>query len=210
MSRKSKKLQDKVRKGYTEARISEKMLLRQIKKIQKSERRLLLEIRTLIDENQIKEARILAMNIIDSRKTIQKLGKMRLTIRNIQMQFKEAQTALIKGETVENLVNALGYANRLVNADSIDEAFLHLETETETLSNNLEEADNLLEDLGDFTDPLANEEEFVDTILVELGKIPSKKVNAKIDEILKIDSLLPKVPETTAEKDKEFEVESLK
>ena len=195
MSRKAKKLQKKVQKGYTEARISEKLLFRQIKKIQKSEIKLLREIRNLIDDNQIDEARLLASNIISSRKTIQKLGKMRFTLRSIQMQFKEAQTALIKGETVENLANALGYANRLINADSIDEAFIHLETEVETLSDNLDQSDNLLEELSDFNDPLSNEDEFVDNILVELGKISKKQLNSKIEEIIKIDSLLPKVPE---------------
>ncbi|MHA2362895.1 MAG: Snf7 family protein [Candidatus Hodarchaeales archaeon] len=195
MSRQNRKIQSQISKSLVNARISEKKILRYIKKIQKNESKLLREVRVLIDENRIKEARLMAVNIIDSRKIVQKLGKMRFFLRTIQYQFKEAQSALLQGETVESLVKVLGRTNKALSAESFDEAFIYLETEYETLSMNLEDSEQMLEDpLDDFEDPLDEEEEFVDNIIIEIGKVPKTKVNTKIQELIKIDSLLPKVP----------------
>ena len=72
MGKKNKRIAGEISKSLVNARLNEKKIQRQIRRIQKSETKLLKEVRILIDEGKLSEARLMAINVIDSRKLIQR------------------------------------------------------------------------------------------------------------------------------------------
>lgn len=186
------KLGKQIAKGTLDSRLKERNIKRTIRKMQKSERGLLLEVRKLLENNQKDQATILAQNIITSRKTIQQLGRLQFYVKSIQSFYRQAQLALIKGETIDTIARSLTAVNRILSIESFDQTLDAIETELETLDISLDQATEILED---FSDPLVNTDVYIDNIINELENAEPEQIQSKISDIVSTENILPKIPE---------------
>jgi hypothetical protein len=198
----SKKNSHEVRQGLLKSRLTEKQIDRSLKKMQRSEKKLLLEIKHLLDSNNEQEARLLTKELLSSRKTIKELGKMKFYMRGIQHFFKSAQVQLLKGETLDTIAKSLIKVNQIMSTESLDKTFIALESEFEELNINMEQANESLELLNEPND----EEDFVEDIISELKSVTKEKAPTKINELVSLSKILPPIPKFDNEtEDEDFE-----
>lgn len=200
----TKSTESRVKKGLLDVRMTERKLMQSIKKIQRNERKLLLEVRKLLDEGSPDEARLLAHNLVESRQTVKKLGRVRAFLHVLEGYFKEAHMALIRGEAVEELAEVLARTNDLVSVEDLERTFVAMEVELENLTLNMEGTQELLEDVGDMGDPLEEDEDtFVTSLITELQQTKKEDISRKVTEMVQIDHLLPRVPKAVDEEEEE-------
>ena len=123
---------------------------------------------------------------------------MKFYVRGIQFFFKNAQVALIKGETLETIAKTLTKVNKMLSLDSLDKTFVAIESELTTLDINLEQN---IESFDAIEDPIDHEDEYVDQIVSELQHVEKDKTSHKIHELLSIDKLMPPIPKFSAEEE---------
>ena len=201
----SKKISREITQGLLKSRMTEKQVDRSIKKLQKSQKKLLLEIKGMIDSHNIEEARLLARELVYSRSSIKQLGKLKFYVRGIQFFFKNAQTQMLKGETLDNIAEVLTKVNRIMSVETLDQTFMAIENEMEGLNLNLEEASEALE----FLDEPIDEDEFVDEIITELQSVKKEDAIPKINELVSLKKLLPAIPKFDAELRQDDDAEEL-
>ncbi len=202
----SKKMSKEITQGLLKSRLTEKKVDRSILKMQKSQKKLLFEIKNLIDSNNDDQARLLAGEIAQSRKAIKKLGKLKFYVRGINFFFKDAQLHMIKGESLENIAKALIKVNKIMSIDSLDETFMAIENEMEELNLNLEQADQTLEVLDDPID----EDEYVDNVIKELSSVKKDEIIPKINDLVNLNKLIPPIPKFDKEMKEEDDFDELK
>lgn len=186
----SKKISNDIRKGLLQSRMSERKVDKAIKKMNKSEKKLLLEVKELLDSNNEEEARLLVKELVQSRSHIKNLVKLKFYARGIEFFFKNAQTQLIKGEAMDDIARVLTKVNRLLSMDDLNQTFFAIEQESEELNLNLEQA---AESLSSLDDPIDEDEE-VDQIISELSATSHEQIIPKINELVDINKLIPSVP----------------
>ena len=190
----SKKLGKYIAKGSLDLRLKERNITRPIKKIQKSEKKLLLEIKSLIDSGvNNEEIKPVCKNIIDSRMSIQKLKRLQYYVKAIQSYYRKAQLLLLSGETIVEMEKSIQKVNKIMTTESMDETFIAMENESGELNLNLEQVTALLDDL-DFVDPLQDEDSYVNKIIQTLEQTEPKNIEITINEIVATDNLLPEIP----------------
>lgn len=186
----SKKIAKEIRQGLLQSRMSERKVDRSIKKINRAQKKLLFEVKQLLDSNNDNEARLLVKELAQSQKTIKNMVRMKFYCRGVNYFFKNAQTQMIKGEAMEDIAEVLVKVNRIMSVEDLDQAFLALENESEELNLNLEQATESLETLDEPID----DDEYVDNIIKELQGTEQEKVVPKINEIVDLNKLIPSVP----------------
>ncbi len=201
----SKKVSREITQGLLKSRMTERQVDRSIKKMQQSQKKLLYEIKSLIDSNNEAEARVLLKELVQSRNSMKQLGKLKFYARGIGFFFKNARVQLIKGEALDNIAEVLTKVNSIMSAESLDQMLFAMDNEMETLNLNLEQANETLEDLDEPID----EDEYVDEIIHELGSVKNEQVAPKINEIVDINKLLPSIPKFDAELQDDDDLEEL-
>lgn len=186
----SKKISKEIAQGIITSRMTEKKVDRSIRSLQKSQKKLLYEIKGLLDSNNADDARLLAVELAQSRTSIKQLGKLKFYCRGIQFFFKNAQMQMIKGETMDQIAHVLTKVNKMMSIESLDRTFLAVEDQMETLNLNLEQTDDALESLDE---PIDNDE-YADQVLSELKSVKPDEVSTKINELVSISKLLPSIP----------------
>ena len=186
----SKKLRLQITQGLVKSRMAEKKVDMSIKKMQQSQRKLLYEIKNLLDSNNDDDALLLAKELAQSRSSIKQLGKMKFYFRGIQFFFKNAQSNMVKGESMDEIAHVLTRVNNLMSAENLDQTFMAVENEMESLDLNMEQVDYSLESLDE---PL-DEDEYADQIINELKTTNSESIGPKINEMVNLTKLLPSIP----------------
>ena len=186
------KIGKQIAKGTLDSKLKERNIIRTIRRIQKSERRLLREVKSMIDGNMSKDEIVpVCKNVLDSRKSIQKLKRLQYYVKSIQSFYRRAQLALINGETMENIARSMNVVNRVLSMESIDETMSGIENELDELNLNLDQVNEIL---NDYSDPLINEDAYINNIIDKLKEAKPEEVELKISEIIDQD-LLPDVPD---------------
>ena len=201
----TKKISKEITDGLIKSKMTEKKVDRSIIKMQKSQKKILYEIKDLIDSNNDSEARLLAKELAQSRNSIKQLGKLKFYIRGINFFFKNAQIQMIKGESVKDISNILIKLNNMMSVESLDQGFMALENEMEGLNLNLEQADQALENLDNPID----EDEYTDEIIKELSSVKKEEVAPKINDLVNLKKLLPQIPQFDKEMKDEDDYEGL-
>lgn len=199
----SRKLGKMITKGTLDSRIKERNIKKTIRKMQKLERSLLFDVRKLLETNQKDQAILLCRNIIDSRKTIQYLGKMRYYVKGIQSFYRQAQLALINNESMEMIGKSLDVVNRVLSSDSVEESMMLIENEVDLLDLNLAQATEILDE---YSDPLADADKFVDSVIKEIESAKPEEISGQIDKIISIERILPSIPDEVFEPKKSSEL----
>jgi DNA repair ATPase RecN len=202
----SRKLGKQIAKGSIDSRLKERNISRVIRKIQKSEKNLLREIKSLIDSQAGQEDIYLATkNLVDSRKTIQKLKKLQNYVKVIQSFYRKAQSALLNGETMDVMARSLNAMNKIMSMENLDETMIAMESELDELDLNLDLISKALED---YADPLIDEEQYINDIIKTLEKARPEEIETEITKIVATDNLLPEVPRELFEQTKKKSVEN--
>ena len=201
----SRKISKEITQGLLKSRMTERKVDHSINKLQKSQKKLLFEIKGLLDSNNTDEARLLARELVQSRSSIKQLGKLKFYVRGIQFFFKNAQLQMIKGESIDSIAKVLTKVNRLMSAESLDQTFMAIENEMEGLNLNLEQANESLEMLDEPID----EDEYVDEVIKELSTTKKENIVPKINELVNLKKLIPPIPKFDAELKDEDEFEEL-
>ena len=199
----SKKISNEIRQGLLKSRMTERHIDRSINKMNKSNKKLLFEVKKFLDSNNTTEAKLLVHELVQSQNSIKQLGKMKFYVRGIQYFFKSAQIQMLKGETLDQVARVLTKVNKMMSMESLDQTFFMIESEMEELDLNLEQSTASLE----FLDEPIDEDEFVDQVISELKSVKDDKIVPKINELVSLNKLLPAIPQFDKElkEDDDFE-----
>lgn len=136
-------------------------------KLEQQERKLVADIKKTAKLGQVGACKIMALDLIRTRKYVQKFNTMKATIQAVELQIQTFSSNQQMAESMKGVAGALKSMNKSAKLPQMQKIMMDFERESEIMEMKQDVMDDALDEVGE--DEQEESEEIVAAILDEIG-----------------------------------------
>lgn len=136
--------------------------------LQQQEKKTIIEIKKMARQGQVPAAKILAKQLVQTRKSITKLYTMRAQMQTVQTQLTTMKSSAAMTEAMAGATKAMRKMNKKMNLPGMQQIMMEFEKQSEMMGMKQEMIDDTLEELDEDEDD-EESEEVINQTLEEIG-----------------------------------------
>ncbi|KAI9209863.1 Snf7-domain-containing protein [Polychytrium aggregatum] len=142
---------------------------RERQKLEQQEKKLIVDIRKTAKANQINACKVMAKDLVRTRKHIQKFYKMKTQLQAVSLRIQTMQSNQAMATAMKGVTLAMRRMNTQVNMPSIQKIMMDFEKESEMMDMKEEMMNDAMDDVMDEEDDEEESEEILNKVLDEIG-----------------------------------------
>ncbi|KAJ2764337.1 ESCRT-III subunit protein did4 [Coemansia nantahalensis] len=162
--------QEKLRKNLRALRKAQRQLTTEVTNMERQESKLLVDVKKAAKEGQMSACRIMAKDLVRTRRYMEKYRTMRVTLQAMEMRVQAMSSNQQMGTAVREATVAMRSMNRRMNLPAMQKVLMDFERESGMMDMKEEMINDTLDDAMDDEDEEEEEtEEVVQRVLDEIG-----------------------------------------
>ncbi|KAL0213494.1 hypothetical protein RCL1_007120 [Eukaryota sp. TZLM3-RCL] len=148
---------------------STRELDRERQKLQRQEQQCLNEIKKMAQQGQMNAAKIMAKDIVRTRKNIDKFFRMKTQLQAVSLRLSTLKSTQSLASVMKKTTQAMGRMNQQLNLPALQRTMMEFERQNEMLESKNEMIDDTLDDVFAEDDEEEETEELVSAIFSQIG-----------------------------------------
>eukprot|EP01120_Amphizonella_sp_Union-15-10_P008338 TRINITY_DN2988_c0_g2_i1.p1 TRINITY_DN2988_c0_g2~~TRINITY_DN2988_c0_g2_i1.p1 ORF type:complete len:244 (-),score=65.17 TRINITY_DN2988_c0_g2_i1:85-765(-) len=143
-------------------------LERERRRLEQSEKKVISEIRRVAKQGQMGAARIMAKDLVRTRKHIEKMYKMHTQLQTVNMRLQTINSQAAMAEAMRGVTRAMMRMNRQINLPAMQQIMMEFERQSEIMDMKEETIGETMDDMLEDDDEEEETETIINQVLDEL------------------------------------------
>ena len=137
--------------------------------MQRSEKKIIADIKKAAKDNQMGAAKVMAKDLVRTRKYIQKFYQMRTQLQAVSLRIQTLKSQQAMAQAMVGVTKAMRSMNQQLNMPQIQAIMMEFERQTEISEAKQEMMEDVMDDVMDSEDDEAEEDAILGQVMDELG-----------------------------------------
>ncbi|KAJ3386655.1 Charged multivesicular body protein 2A [Lobulomyces angularis] len=142
---------------------------RERQKLEQQEKKLILDIKNTAKKNQMSACKVMALDLVRTRKNIQKFYQMRTQLQAVSLRIQTLRSNQAMAEAMKGVTKAMKTMNKQINLPQIQKIMMDFEKESEILDMKDEMMNDAMDDAMEDENDEEESDAIVDQVLDEIG-----------------------------------------
>eukprot|EP01125_Pyxidicula_operculata_P002483 TRINITY_DN12343_c0_g1_i1.p1 TRINITY_DN12343_c0_g1~~TRINITY_DN12343_c0_g1_i1.p1 ORF type:complete len:221 (-),score=43.19 TRINITY_DN12343_c0_g1_i1:203-865(-) len=170
---------------------------RERSRLQRQETKLIADIKKSAREGQMGAAKIMAKDLVRTRKYVEKMYKMKTQLQAVSLRIQTIKSQNAMAEAMKGVTRAMMRMNRAINLPSLQALMIEFQKQTEIMNIKEETIGETMDDMWEESGEEEETEEVINQVLDEIGiKLETELVDTP--DSVKIAAKAPEKPRTVA------------
>ncbi|KAJ3218116.1 Charged multivesicular body protein 2A [Clydaea vesicula] len=142
---------------------------RERQKLEQQEKKLILDIKNTAKKNQMSACKVMALDLVRTRKNIQKFYQMRTQLQAVSLRIQTLRSNQAMAEAMKGVTKAMKTMNKQINLPQIQKIMMDFEKESEILDMKDEMMNDAMDDAMEDENDEEESDAIVNQVLDEIG-----------------------------------------
>jgi len=144
-------------------------LEREKNRLQRSEGKIISDIKKAAREGQMSAAKIMAKDLVRTRKHVEKMYRMKTQLQAVSLRIQTIKSQAAMADAMRGVTRAMVRMNRTVNLPSLQRIMIEFQKQSEIMDIKEETIGDTMDDMFDEDEEEADTDEIVNQVLDEIG-----------------------------------------
>ncbi|XP_049849681.1 charged multivesicular body protein 2a homolog 2-like [Schistocerca gregaria] len=142
---------------------------RECNRLQRDEKKAIIDIKKVAKAGQLSAAKIMAKDLVRTRKHIEKVYKMKVQLQAVSMRLQTINSQHLMVDAIRGVTKSMARMNSRVNLPAMQNIMVDFMKQNEMLEGKEELVTDAMDDTMDYSDEESETEEIVNQVLDEIG-----------------------------------------
>jgi len=142
---------------------------RERSKLQQSEKKIVADIKRVAKQGQLGAARIMAKDLVRTRKHIEKMYKMKTQLQTVSLRLQTINSQAVMAEAMKGVTRAMMRMNRQINLPAMQKIMMEFERQSEIMDMKEDAIGETMDDMLEDDDEEEETETIINQVLDEIG-----------------------------------------
>jgi len=153
---------------------------REKNRLQRSESKIIADIKKAAAEGQMGAARVMAKDLVRTRKHVEKMYKMKTQLQAVSLRIQTVKSQASMADAMRGVTRAMMRMNRTINLPSLQQIMMEFQKQSEIMDLKEDTIGDTMDEMWESDDEEAETDDIINQVLDEIGiKLESELVDAK-------------------------------